>query len=436
MQRTGIGNGPPRRPKGRDKILHFEQFAMNCGLSGGNQRAMVDGAQRMDFPVDLRHHAFGVRGLGGLDQLFQKSLGDIGHIAGDDQIPVTPGKAKSGIEPSDRPAIFDRVGHDGKAQMRVLVGRPDQRHIAGGGLDSFGDFLDHARTPERQQGFVASHPPAGSAHQHEPGASHEMILATSSHIVESNKKVYICFLMAFAMLAASPSRAADSNSATTPPVVRKTTVVRADPRTGKLVRSVVVSSRPAITKIAMSAGASSSDVNAIVDKASRANDVDPLLVHSIIKVESNYNVHAVSNKGAEGLMQLTPSTARMLGVSNSFDPRQNIEAGVKYLKYLKDLYKDDRLALAAYNAGPGSVDKYNAIPPYAETQNYVYQVGKRYGEARRAADAVAELKNAEMKNAEAKLEVKTLEEKPAEVKPAAVEPFIDQNGRLHLKTTQ
>jgi hypothetical protein len=241
--------------------------------------------------------------------------------------------------------------------------------------------------------------------------------------------------MAFAMLAASPSRAADSNSATTPPVVRKTTVVRADPRTGKLVRSVVVSSRPAITRIALSAGGSS-DVNAIVDKASRANDVDPLLVHSIIKVESNYNVHAVSNKGAEGLMQLTPSTARMLGVSNSFDPRQNIEAGVKYLKYLKDLYKDDRLALAAYNAGPGSVDKYNAIPPYAETQNYVYQVGKRYGEARRAADAVAELKNAEMKNAEAKLEVKTLEEKPAEVKPAAVEPFIDENGRLHLKTTQ
>ena len=231
------------------------------------------------------------------------------------------------------------------------------------------------------------------------------------------------------MLAASPSRAADSNSATTPPVVRKTTVVRADPRTGKLVRSVVVSSRPAITRIALSAGGSS-DVNAIVDKASRANDVDPLLVHSIIKVESNYNVHAVSNKGAEGLMQLTPSTARMLGVSNSFDPRQNIEAGVKYLKYLKDLYKDDRLALAAYNAGPGSVDKYNAIPPYAETQNYVYQVGKRYGEARRAADA------ADLKAAEAKLEPKTLEEKPAEVKPAAVEPFIDENGRLHLKTTQ
>jgi soluble lytic murein transglycosylase-like protein len=229
--------------------------------------------------------------------------------------------------------------------------------------------------------------------------------------------------MAFAMLAASPSRAADAVSA---PVVHRTQVVKADPRTGKLVRSVVVSSRPAVGKITIAAGASGKDFNAMVDKSAKAHDVDPLLVHSIIKVESNYNANAVSNKGAQGLMQLTPSTARMLGVSNSFDPQQNIEAGVKYLKYLKDLYKDDRLALAAYNAGPGAVDKYKWIPPYAETQNYVYQVGKRYGEARRAADA-AKVPVAEVKAAEVI---------PAEIKPAAVEQFIDENGRLHLKTTQ
>jgi soluble lytic murein transglycosylase-like protein len=237
--------------------------------------------------------------------------------------------------------------------------------------------------------------------------------------------------MALAMLAASPSRAAEVNSATIvpPPVVHKTQVVRADPRTGKLVRSVVVSSRPALTKITPSLGASSADLDAIVEKASKAHEVDPLLVHSIIKVESNYNVHAVSNKGAQGLMQLTPSTARMLGVSNSFDPQQNIEAGVKYLKYLKDLYKDDRLALAAYNAGPGAVDKYKWIPPYAETQNYVYQVGKRYGEARRAADAA---KPVEVKAPE----VKAVDVTPAEIKPAPVQTFVDENGRLHLRTTQ
>jgi len=244
------------------------------------------------------------------------------------------------------------------------------------------------------------------------------------------------------MLAASPSRAADSNSAATgapAPVTHKTQVVRADPRTGKLVRSVVVTSKPVLakpvlTKITPSLDRTSSDLNTIVDKAARAHDVDPLLVHSIIKVESNYNVHAVSNKGAEGLMQLTPSTARMLGVSNSFDPQQNIEAGVKYLKYLKDLYKDDRLALAAYNAGPGAVDKYQWIPPYAETENYVYQVGKRYGEARRAADAA---KPVEVLTPEVKArDVKTVEVKPVEIKPAAVEQFIDENGRLHLKTAQ
>ena len=126
---------------------------------------------------------------------------------------------------------------------------------------------------------------------------------------------------------------------------------------------------------------------------------------------------------------MTPSTARMLGVSNSFAPEQNIEAGVKYLKYLQDLYKDDRLALAAYNAGPGSVDKYNAVPPYAETQNYVYQVGKRYGEARRAADAAKPVEAAPV-------EVKTAEVKVEEIKPAAVDPFIDNNGRLHLRTAQ
>jgi soluble lytic murein transglycosylase-like protein len=247
------------------------------------------------------------------------------------------------------------------------------------------------------------------------------------------------------MLAASPTRAADSNPVATgapAPAVHKTQVVRADPRTGKLVRSVVVSSKPALTKITPPLDApgkallekANRDLNAIVDKAARAHDVDPLLIHSMIKVESNYNVHAVSNKGAEGLMQLTPSTARMLGVSNSFDPQQNIEAGVKYLKYLKDLYKDDRLALAAYNAGPGAVDKYKWIPPYAETENYVYQVGKRYGEARRAADAA---KPPDAAKGDAPVAgAKTVEVKPLEIKPAAVEQFIDENGRLHLKTAQ
>ena len=210
------------------------------------------------------------------------------------------------------------------------------------------------------------------------------------------------------MLAASPARAADAGSPSTE-TARTTFVVRADPRTGKLVRRAIAPARPPAA------------ISKIVENAAKAHDVDPLLVHSMIRAESNYNSEAVSNKGAEGLMQLMPSTARMLGVSDSFDPEQNIEAGVKYLKYLKDLYKDDRLALAAYNAGPGAVAKYKQVPPYKETQSYVDQVGKRYSDAK----AAAEKKQAEVKVVEAP--------KPEHPK---LEQFVDENGRLYLRTAQ
>jgi soluble lytic murein transglycosylase-like protein len=161
----------------------------------------------------------------------------------------------------------------------------------------------------------------------------------------------------------------------------------------------------------------------MVEKAARDNHVDPLLVHSIIQVESNYNPYAVSPKGAQGLMQLMPPTARNLGVSNSFDPRQNIEAGVRYLKYLQDLYKDDRLALAAYNAGPGAVQKYKWIPPYPETQDYVNRVGQQYGAAKKAA--------AQHLAEPVAPPVGVMEE----TRPK-LEPFVDAEGRLHLRTTQ
>jgi len=221
------------------------------------------------------------------------------------------------------------------------------------------------------------------------------------------------------MTAASPSRAAEISSAIAPPTVRQVQVVKADPRTGKLVRSWVAAPKPQPVKPA-------ADVSAMVEKSAKAHSVDPLLVHSIIQVESNYNARAVSNKGAQGLMQLTPPTARMLGVSDSFDPQQNIEAGVRYLKHLKDLYKDDRLALAAYNAGPGAVDKYKQqVPPYKETRDYVEQVGKRYDEARRAAGAAKPAVMEQQKPVE-----------PAAAKPAAVETRLDENGRPQLRTIQ
>lgn len=179
--------------------------------------------------------------------------------------------------------------------------------------------------------------------------------------------------------------------------IRMTSTVRADLRTGRLVRRTVVtpaavpSREIAPRQVQASAAAPSAapltlhnvDVHAVVEETARANDVDPLLIHSVIKTESNYNPVAVSPKGAMGLMQLMPGTARRFGASNTFDVRQNIEAGVKYLRYLQGMFRNDRLALAAYNAGEGAVLRYGDIPPYRETENYVYKVGKSYGEALR-----------------------------------------------------
>jgi soluble lytic murein transglycosylase-like protein len=219
--------------------------------------------------------------------------------------------------------------------------------------------------------------------------------------------------MAALLLASLPARAE-----------QKQLVVRANRKTGKLVTAVAgVKSQSALA-------APAANIAGLIEEAARANGVDPLLVHSVIQVESNYNPYAVSPKGAQGLMQLMPATARTLGVGNSFDPRENIEAGVRYLKQLQDAYQDDRLALAAYNAGPGAVKKHRQVPPYPETQAYVKRVGERYVEARKGAGlapAAPVKENASTATAQAP-EVMTEEKHPR------LEHYVDEHGRLHLRT--
>jgi hypothetical protein len=113
----------------------------------------------------------------------------------------------------------------------------------------------------------------------------------------------------------------------------------------------------------------------IIAALSQAHGVDPVLVSALIKVESGYRPKARSRKGAMGLMQLMPSTAREYKVRNPFDPRANIEAGIKHLKSLIDRFDGGlELALAAYNAGEGAVTKFKGIPPYRETRNYVSRI--------------------------------------------------------------
>lgn len=114
--------------------------------------------------------------------------------------------------------------------------------------------------------------------------------------------------------------------------------------------------------------------------AAKETSLDPALIHAVIATESKHNPRAKSNKGAFGLMQLMPATARRFNVKDKNDPKQNIVAGAKYLRELLTLYKGDlKLTLAAYNAGPGAVKKYsNHIPPYRETMHYVPKVLKYY----------------------------------------------------------
>jgi soluble lytic murein transglycosylase-like protein len=121
------------------------------------------------------------------------------------------------------------------------------------------------------------------------------------------------------------------------------------------------------------------DIDAAINQAAAQHHVDPSLVRSVVKVESNFNPNAVSPKGAMGLMQLMPSTARSLNVSNPFDPQQNVDAGVRHLRKLLDSYGGDvRLSLAAYNAGSGAVARSAGVPHFRETQDYVRRITTLY----------------------------------------------------------
>ena len=257
----------------------------------------------------------------------------------------------------------------------------------------------------------------------------------------------LCFNLAWAAgLASVALWAAGPLDTETAAPRRITTVIRPDLRTGKLVRSVMVTSKPVAQPKVVEAVVAPRVVDPVVvasettkppaggideaiEQIAAQVSLPPRLIHSVIKVESNYNPFAISPKGAQGLMQLIPSTARRFSVSNVFNPAENIQGGSKYLKYLLDLFGGNyALALAAYNAGEAAVAKYGGVPPFPETQNYLILVLRQLQEAKKA--------EAAKQKAIAAVEIRP----EAETKPAAgpnlIQEVVEADGSVHYVSTQ
>jgi len=158
------------------------------------------------------------------------------------------------------------------------------------------------------------------------------------------------------------------------------------------------------------------DIDQLVDQTASRFRVDPELIRAIVQVESGYDPKAVSSKGAMGLMQLIPETAHRFGVANPFDPKQNLEGGINYLKYLLGLFGGDlKLSLAAYNAGEHTAQRSGGIPAIPETQNYVRKVTNIY----QPGDAAAQAKTT-----------------PKEPPKAPIIRFVDEHGVVHYTNVE
>ena len=389
--------------------MHFKGSLTDSSFHRGKQPAMVDAAQRMQSASRFANDGVSVHG----HELPQQCGSQFRHVARDKKNPIGVAQRQRGQQSAQRTAVRDHVGDYAQTKMTVTLRGTHDGDVSHSLADNPRDMFQQRFAAQGQQRLVASHAGAATAGQHKSRVLHEKIVA----VVGRNKVAVLCF--AFALMALAPLHAETATS--------RKLVVRADRRTGRLVTVSI----PVVRSTAKPVAA---NIAQMVADAAKANDIDPLLVHSVIQIESNYNPYAVSSAGARGLMQLMPGTARDLGVTDSFDPRQNIEAGVKYLKQLKDQYPDEKMALAAYNAGPGSVQKYRAVPPYPETKNYVQRVGERYVEARKAAGiapAVA-LQPANPQELPQVPEVSAVV--VTEEKHARLEQFLDEYGRLHLRT--
>ena len=207
----------------------------------------------------------------------------------------------------------------------------------------------------------------------------------------------------------APVAAAPSTQLTSPMTAAKPLAISPTPSkqtvskplaSNKIASKTLGNPIPAVQPVAMkvtaptSAAAAAIDLDQVVRDASNRNRLDPDFVSSVIMAESNFKTHAVSKKGALGLMQLMPSTAAQLGVADPFDPKANVEAGAAHLSALLDRYNNDPIkALAAYNAGAHRVKQYNGVPPYRETRAYINKIVRDFNAKKRAQMKAAGVKN-------------------------------------------
>lgn len=392
-------------------------------LAGGE--GLLDGCERADVPEGAEGVGAlsgGLRGHDGRDVFLGGRGGEgvegfgrqPGEVAGQNEVPVGAVEPERGFDAAKRAA----------AGVGLIEGFEAERGVAGGCADEGdgnrergcegGQMGGQGPAGEGQKGFVPAHAPALATGENERRAPHDLIVArrfvgndgrySMKCGYNQNISGVFCYIAAFISILAAATPALAEGQRSTPAVK---SVVRADTKSGRLVRSISAPRTPRATEPEAKLGA-------LIDQTAERHAVDPKLVRSVIQVESNFNPYAVSPKGAQGLMQLIPATARRFGVANPFDAAANLEAGVKYLKYLKELFQDERLALAAYNAGEGAVQKYGGVPPYAETQEYVEKIRRLYGTPKPAAAAPPE--------------------EPGEPKPRGLDAVMGPDGRVYLRS--
>ena len=414
---------------------------------------MINATERMDSTGPISQQGAGSALADGLGQEAGQRGGlDARQIAGDDQVISGAGPGESRFKAGERTLAGAKISPALKAEVTVPRGWTQQDGGSRGLLDQACDVRNQGRMrSKRKQCFVLPHARTAASNQDESCRSHDRMVASESLESGYNRKNKVrpfCFIIASGLLGscllASDGGVVNTTSSRTvragaPGLV---SVVRVG-RDGRLVRVLATAPSPSkpLVKPELHAAASSipettlaapaqvmavqakasQTIEELIEDASNRYQVDPLLVKSVMQVESNFNPAAVSPKGAQGLMQLIPATAQRFGVTDPFDSKQNIEGGVKYLRYLQDLFPSDlRLSLAAYNAGEGAVAKYGAVPPYRETVDYVQKVHERYSNAKGNATA----KSAPILEFEA----------PAEPPVRHIEQVVDSEGRLFLRT--